>query len=42
MHLYSDNVWAEQPYSEEARKYLTSLVLRKIISITSYELVSVN
>jgi endonuclease YncB( thermonuclease family) len=34
----SENGWPEQPYSEEAKKYLTSLVLYKTVSIISYDL----
>jgi micrococcal nuclease len=34
----SDNGWPEQPYSEEAKKYLTSLVLYRTVSIMNYDL----
>ena len=33
--ISSENGWPEQPYSEEAKKYLTSLVLYKTVSIIS-------
>jgi endonuclease YncB( thermonuclease family) len=34
----TENGWSEQLYGEEAKKYLTSLILHKTVSIVSYDL----